>query len=317
MVVACVLVFAAAPRTAGADAGRPSGWHADRATEEIVVGRLLLKYEPQLHEDAVYLATRAPGWWSEIETESAGDVDDPATVYFLGNAGRVATATEMPRWVAGVAHPPRGDIMIARHGPDGAPTDLQTLLRHEMAHVILYRAAGERPLPRWFHEGMAESFTEGISLNRAETLAGAVFGPGIPNLRDLEGAFHSDDGRDASIAYAAARDLVTHLRYHDGSGAQLRQVLTELRLGHGFEASFVRAYDMTLEELVHEWRTGLPGRFIWYAMLAGGGMPFALVLPLVAWAWMRRRRVLRLSWERIEAEDTLVSAGWASGAQVS
>jgi hypothetical protein len=207
--------------------------------------------------------------------------------------------------------------MIARHGPDGAPSDLQTLLRHEMAHVILHRAAGERRLPRWFHEGVAESFTEGISLTRAETLAGAVFGPGVPNMRDLERSFHADNGRDASVAYAAARDLVTHLRYHDGSGAKLRQVLTELRLGHGFEASFVRSYDMALEELVSEWRNGLPGRFVWYAMVAGGGMPFALVLPLVGWAWMRRRKVLRLSWERIEAEDAMVRAGWAPGVTLS
>jgi len=242
--------------------------------------------------------------WSEVETNLKGDVADDLLVTFVSHAGRVAQATGMPRWAAGVANPARGEIIVALHRPDGARSDLQTLVRHEMAHVALHRVVGGRDLPRWFHEGVAESFDNHISLARAEALGGAVFGAGAPNLERLEASFHSVDPAEVSMAYAAARDLVSHLRYRDGHGAEFRQLLSRLEKGHGFEAAFTPAFGgVGLYELVQEWQAGLPGRFIWFALLGGGGMPFFLMGPLLGWAFFRRRQVLAQAWARIEEED--------------
>ncbi len=292
---------------AQATEGEPTGWAVEQATATIRVGRLELRYEPDLHDSAEFLAERAPTWWAEIEADLAGDVDDTLEITFVANAGRVAEASGMPHWAAGVAHPPTGEIIIARHGPDGAPTNLEELLRHEMAHVVLYRAVGGgatgEALPRWFHEGVAESFNGTISFGRAQTLASAVFGPGVPNLEHLEESFHGTDGPQAAVAYAASRDLVEFLRAYDYSGMKLRQVLTELRAGHRFEVAFIRAYGRSLEELVAEWRGGLPGRFIWYPLAASGGLPFILVAPLVAIGWIRRRRAVQRGYRRLELEE--------------
>jgi hypothetical protein len=303
--MAAVVLFTGVVGQARAEHGRPAGWQVERATERATIGRLELRYEPAVAKEAAFLLEHAPRWWVEIERAVAVDLDDTLLVTFVDHAGGVAEASGMPRWVAGVAHPPRGEIMIARHGPNGARTDLANLLKHEMAHVALHRATGGADLPRWFHEGVAESLAGGISFSRAQTLASAVFGPGVPNLENLEASFRETDGPRASVAYAASRDLVTYLRYRDGTGASLKQVLSELRRGTSFEAAFVRAYGVGLHELVAEWREGLPARFVWYSMLASGGLPFALVVPLVAIAWIRRRRVLRRGWERLEREDEL------------
>jgi hypothetical protein len=286
-----------------ADTGRPAGWAMEQATQQVIVGRMVLRYDPDLKDEALWLARQAPEWWSQMETALAGDVDDRLQVTLVDHSGQVAEATGMPRWVAGVAHSPSGEIAIARHAPDGSPTDLDGLLRHEMAHVVLYRATGGVALPRWFSEGVAESFTDEISLWRAQTLASAVFGPGVPPLRELEAALTEPDGQQAAVAYAATRDLVTYLRYRDEVGAKFRQVLAELRRGQPMGAAFTRAYGIGLEELVAEWRADLPGRFVWYPLVASGGLPFFLVGPLVAWAWLRRRRVLRASWERLAREE--------------
>ena len=294
--------------TARADVGAPQGWARASATETIQRGRMQLRYEPALSDEAMKLADTAPLWWSQVERELAGDVDDDLTVVFVRHAGQVAAATGMPTWAAGVAHPPRGEIVIAQHGPDGARTNIEDLLKHEMAHVVLHRATRGVPLPRWFHEGVADSFTGALSFRRAETLAAAVFGPGVPDLERLEGWFHGHDDIEAATAYAAARDLVTHLRYRDGNGSDFRQLLGGLASGLTLDAAFVRAYNRSVNELVSEWRGGLVGRFMWYALVTGGGLPFALVVPLVGWAWVRRRRVLRLAWRRLEQEDELARA---------
>jgi hypothetical protein len=306
LVVALVLVLVAG--VARAERGTPMGWAVDRATEQVVVGRFVLRYEPALEDEALWLAQEAPWWWSDIESALAGDLDDTLYVTFVDHAGRVAEATGMPRWVAGVAHSPSGHIAIARHGPDGGPVDLETLLRHEMAHVALHRATGGVELPRWLHEGVAESFTDRVSLARAKALAGAVFGPGVPNVAGLEAKLRADDPVEVSVAYAAARDLVSFLRTRDVAGAKFRQLLSELRRGYGVEAAFVRAYGLSIDELASTWQAGLPGRFVWYPLASSGGLPFFLVGPLVAWAWLRRRRVLKMSFDRLAREESPVDA---------
>jgi hypothetical protein len=290
---------------ADARTGNPSGWVVQQASEEIVVGRLTLRYEPSLSEEAHRLSKLAPLWWSEMERDMAGDLDDALLINFVTYSGGVATATGMPRWAAGVANPARGEIMIARYAPDGSTTNLSSLLKHEMAHVALHRAVGGAAVPRGFHEGVAEAFSDDVSFARAQTLATAVFGGGVPGAEGLNRAFRDDDPLDVSVAYAAARDLATYLRFHDANGSDFRQLLGGLRLGHNFEYSVVRAYGLGLDELVNTWREGLPGRFVWYALLTGGGMPLALVMPLVGAAWWRRRRVLRRAWARLDREEAL------------
>lgn len=312
LAVGLALVLAIAT-PASASTGRPEGFAVDRASERIALGRATLRYEPELADDAAELAKHIPTWWSEIERPLARDVDDAVTIHFVDHAGRVAEVTGMPRWVAGVARPEAGEIVIARHAPDGTRTDLEQLLKHEMAHVILHRASGGAELPRWFHEGVAESVTGGISLGRAQTLAQAVFGPGVPDLARLEAQFHGDDGPEAAIAYAAARDLVEFLRAHEARtgaspDAALRQAMFELREGRSFDEAMARAFGAPLPELVKTWRDGLPARFVWFPLVANGGLPMALTVPLLFAAWIRRRRVIEAGWARLDAEDDLERA---------
>jgi hypothetical protein len=300
--IALSVALWSAPGSAHAEEGEPAGWATDQATSRIVIGRAILYYEPHLHDEAMELARNIPTWWNEVEQSMADDLDDRMQIWFFDHAGRVAEASGMPKWVAGVAHSSTGEIMIARHGPDGSPTNLESLLKHEMAHVALNRATAGAEVPRWFHEGMAESFEGGISFARSQTLAGAVFGRGVPDFDTLEEMFHGE-GQDVAAAYAASRDFVNFLRDRDGKGEELQQLLRELRNGHAFKASFIRAYGFGLEELGMEWREGLPGRYLWYPLLAGGTLPFALVFPLIFVAWFRKRRLVKAGYARLERED--------------
>jgi hypothetical protein len=291
-------------RPALADEGTPSGWELTTATGQVTYGRVVFRYDPALADEALQLVGYVPGWWSEIEHALAGDLDDSLTITYVSHSGRIAEGTGMPRWAAGVAHSESGEIVIAQHAPDGSRTDLDGLLRHELAHVALHRATGGQPLPRWFHEGIAESFGAGIDLLRSQTLAGAIFGPGVPPLATLEDNFHGTDAIAATVGYAAARDFVNYLRDRDDKdGAELRQVLTEIRHGRSFDAALVKVYGRTLEELDAEWRSGLTGRYAWFPVISSGGLPLAAVTPLILVAAVRRRRLLRAGWERLARED--------------
>ena len=295
-------VWLGAPALALAETGRPVSWDLHEADQELVIGRARLFYEPGLDSAALALADELPGWWSDIEEALGRDLDDSLTIHLVSHAGMVAKATGMPVWVSGVAHPPRGEIAISIHDPDGSRSDLDTLLRHELVHVALYRATGGAALPRWFHEGVAESLANEVDLMRAEALAGAVFGRGVPALERIEAEFHGD-ARQASVAYAAARDFATWLRYHDPDEAHFRQLLSQLHNGREFEQAFADAYGVPLTELDQAWRAGLFGRFVWFPLLGSGSLPLLLIGPVVGFAWIRRRRQLAADWARLEAED--------------
>lgn len=301
-VLTTLLLLFAAPRSALAEHGQPIRWNLDAASEELVVGRALLRYEPGLRDAALDLADELPQWWSDIELTLGRDLADGMTIHLVSHAGMVAKATGMPTWVSGVAHSPSGEIAISMHNPDGSRSELDTLLRHELVHVALHRATGGAEVPRWFHEGVAESLANEVDLMRAEALAGAVFGRGVPQLEHMEAEFHGD-ARQASVAYAAARDFATWLRYHDPDEAHFRQLLSQLRNGREFEQAFVDAYGVPLADLDREWRQGLFGRFVWFPLLGSGSLPFLLIGPAVAFAWVRRRKRLAADWARLEADD--------------
>lgn len=290
--------------------GAPEDWLVELATQTIRNGPIEFRYEPHLEDGAKYLSQQVPSWWSEIEHTIAFDLDDHVVITYVDHAGRVADATEMPQWVAGVAHPSSGEVLIARHGPDGRPTDLAALLRHELTHVALYRATEGATVPRWFNEGLAESLEGNVDLGRVQTLATMVFGSGVPSVEHLEAQFRQPEGARAAEAYAAARDLVNFLRFHDGSGAELRRLLGQLRMGYAFETAFVRSYGVSQSEMVEAWRDGLPVRYFWFPMLAGGGVPMVIVFPLLVAAWLRRHRQRQIAWARLEHEDELLRAGY-------
>ena len=306
-VLAALLVVLLPFGAARAEAGTPAGWDVESATSEVIVGRVVLRYDPSLEAEALAMAQQIPGWWSEIERGMAGDLDDHLTITYVTHSGRIAEATGMPRWAAGVAHSSTGEIMVAEHAPDGSLSDLDNLVRHEMAHVALHRATGGAAVPRWFHEGIAESFADRIDILRVQSLAAAVFGVGVPRLDALEDSFRGDP-QQVTVAYAAARDLVNHIRFRDASGADLRQLLGQLRLGRSFEGAVLSAYGVTLEELEAEWRSGLTGRFSWFPMISSGGMPFFVLGPLFVVAFIRRRRQIRAGWERLDREEALAHA---------
>lgn len=291
-------------RPALAEEGTPAGWELTTATRQVTVGRVVFNFDPSLEDEAMQLAGYVPAWWSEIEQALAGDLDDNLTISYVTHSGRIADATGVPVWAAGVAHSASGEIVIAQHAPDGSRTDLDSLLRHELAHVALHRATGGQPIPRWFHEGIAESFGNGVDLLRSQTLAGAIFGPGVPPLEQLEDNIRGSDPISATIGYAAARDFVNYLRDRDASdGAQVRQLLTQIRFGHSFDAALVKVYGKALVELDSEWRSGLTGRYSWFPVISSGGLPFAVLSPLMVVAMIRRRRVLRAGWDRLNRED--------------
>ena len=145
-------------------------------------------------------------------------------------------AIDMPTWFVGRASG-AGDIIIFPERVSSYPYDsLESVMRHEVVHVALNIRAGGRPLPRWFHEGVAVSIESGWG--SGDRLRLIVAGFSGPPLDDVTRLFASDARPDTTQAYLLAAALVEELRRTHGAafpGRLAARVATGVPFASAFE----------------------------------------------------------------------------------
>lgn len=145
-------------------------------------------------------------------------------------------ALNMPAWFVGRASGDR-DIVIFPGRVSSYPYDsLESVMRHEVVHLALSARAGGRPLPRWFHEGVAVSIESGWGIG--DRLRLIVAGFGGPPLDDVTRLFASDLRPETTHAYLLAAALVDELRRQHGAafpGRVAARVATGVPFTRAFE----------------------------------------------------------------------------------
>jgi len=221
-----------------------------------------------------------------IEVQLVREAADLAAV---APAGRGA-----PVWAVGVAYPDLGVISVAtRRGAQ--LLDAQATLRHELAHIALGAALGERA-PHWLHEGFAYQHSGEWSWERAETLAGMAWLGGIIPLDQLDATFPQAE-LPANRAYAESYDFVGFLSRRgrwddpsdDGDRWPFRRFLRDVGQGKSLDAAAQQAFGKPLHALFDEWRSDLGGRYMMMPVGLLGLLVWVLCAVLLAMAWWRRR----------------------------
>ena len=192
-------------------------------------------------------------------------------------------------WIAGLALLHDDRIIVSLGGQGLLRTSEVT--RHEIAHVAIHALAGQRWLPRWYHEGVAMMVAGEATFDRLKEGIGAgAFG-------QLEGLDSLDDGFggnriSAERAYAVAAGFLRFAVRRTGNPAALadvhRRMALGLDFGPAFTATFGLAPDPLFEIYVHFIGTSSSR---WTAMLTESAI-WSLVSILFVIAmfvgWMRR-----------------------------
>src|ERR671919_1486851 len=166
-------------------------------------------------------ATRRPGVATRVQVTLISE-DDPR-------------AGNMPAWFVGLASGV-SDIIIFPDRVLSYPYDsLESVMRHEVVHLALNARAGGRPLPRWFHEGVAVSIESGWDVG--DRLRLTVAGFSGPPLDDVTRLFASDARPDTTQAYLLAAAFVDELRRAHGAALPGR-VAARVATGVPFASAF-------------------------------------------------------------------------------
>jgi hypothetical protein len=216
-------------------------------------------------------------------------------------------------WVAGYSLSDKGLIVVM---PQRVPTypdsSLEDLLRHEVAHVLIARASGNRPLPRWFHEGMAMIAGGSWGLDDRSHLTLALLVDRPVSLAELEERFAGGQG-EVNRAYAIAGAFVRDLFERYGPGAA-PAILAGVGRGLSFEDAFRAATGTSLAEAESSFWSRQTFWYRWVPILTSSVTLWLLVTFLALWAIRRRGArdaALRRIWDAEEERLRLAAAARA------
>ncbi|HSG48369.1 MAG TPA: hypothetical protein VLA43_11185 [Longimicrobiales bacterium] len=238
----------------------------------------------------------------EMEVVLAGSPED-----FAG-----ATGGQPPHWSAGVALPDRGRIVLpAWSGSALTRRGAAGLLRHEWAHLAVYRGSGGRRAPRWFTEGYAE-WTGGWDRSQAWRLRVLLAVGRAPALDSLTLDWPGDRV-PAESAYLLAASVVEYLVEASGERG-LETLFQRWREAGRFEEALRRTYGLTSGQLEDDWRRWARERYGWLFVMTHSSLAWGLLALLLALTALLRRRHNRERMARLRAREIPETpAYWAPG----
>ena len=197
------------------------------------------------------------------------------------------TGSGFPEWGAAAAFPSTMRIVMhgRRAGSDAG--DPVVVLRHELAHLALAEALGDRP-PRWFDEGYA-SYAAG-EWGREEILATnvALLVRGPFTFDALEDAFAGGTTR-ATAAYALAHRAVAELAALDPNRG-LTLFFARWREGASLDAAIRSSYGITLGAFEDRWRSRTRRKYGMLALAADLTLVAGLISAVVVPVYLARRK---------------------------
>lgn len=213
-----------------------------------------------------------------------------------GIARMAGTERPVKEWVAGLAMSDRGLIVMSARGNEVFhATDVFV---HELAHIYLDSAAGQRRLPRWFHEGFAMLVASEDVASRLKSLMDAAATGSFMAPAELADGFPSD-GPAVHLAYAQSMMFLRFLDRREGVSG-LREVVRQVRIGMPFDLAFEGVYGGTVEDLWSAWERTVNPWSSWVVLLTSAALLWMLISGLFLWAYTRKRgraALKRKAWE--------------------
>lgn len=207
---------------------------------------------------------------------------EPIHVYIYSNVTDLRNTMLLGgrEWAGGHAHPDLGVVLIAVAPGANQFAELEALIPHELAHVMLYRSLGEHyeQQPAWLIEGIASMVELYPNPDYARALEIASVNNTLIPFTDLCASFPADSG-SAFLAYAQSRSFVTYIR--DSFGASGLSRLTGT-YSDGFDCDLgaTKALGSSLNQLDQRWRENVLGQNRTGAAMRNL-LPFFLLLFLV------------------------------------
>ena len=250
--------------------------------------RLLVEGPPSLSAITKRLQT--------INTTRVLSIMSLVGVNLPGNPIRIIVAPEesewaqqAPAWVSGYAISDQHLIVVLPERVISYPYDsLESLLEHELAHILIGRAAGGQSVPRWFNEGLAMVAEHSWDFDDQARLLWALLTDEPTSLTELETLFHQDRATTGH-AYTLSHALVRHFMQEFGSEWPKR-LLASLSQGYTFEIAFARTTSHSLEQAHAQFWDNQSSWSRWIPVATSSGVLWVSIILLALFVFKKQRQ---------------------------
>ena len=208
--------------------------------------------------------------------------------------GAAPDGTLPPPWSEAVAFPAHNIIVLSLRNHIGSPIrNLPEVLAHELSHLALRQAIGDRRVPRWFSEGIAIHQSERSAFHRHWLVFSASRRDGLLPLTEIE--HYPEQVGNVGLAYAQAADF-TSVLLSEGGWLGIRNILRKVADGTSFEDAVQLALGSSLHAMERQWRADMGGRWKLLSLVTSTGAiwGFITALFLTAYLVVKRRKRHRL-----------------------
>ncbi len=211
---------------------------------------------------------------------------------------------QLPDWTHAFAVPRDRLIVLKSPRWDRSRDPFKTTLVHELMHLLLFEAVGNRSLPRWLDEGLALFYSRDSRWETFTALSKAVMTGSLIPLQQIDDVLSYRRSK-AELAYQQSYSAVKYLLTTYDIEA-LRILLKGIRKGQSWDQSFVLATGSTVAQFEREWQqyAEKTHKWLWLSELEIYIWIFILILAFLAVPLVRlrnRRRVAEWdTWSEVE-----------------
>lgn len=269
--------------------------------------------QPDVHSTLEKLATVAEERFQHLcrPIAACDRLTRPIDIWVADDADDFAAAfpdeNPMSEWAAGVAFLGAQRVVLRAHGT--ALFSLMETFDHELAHILHHTFVKDRPLPRWYAEGLAIWQAGESVIERLDAAVKAAASGNLLTFDELTRHFPNEGSRVA-VGYAQSALFVRRLVRHHGVQPVV-QLLQDVSQGGTFDEAFGRRFGKPPGELFEELSDALEDASNPFVFLYDGNFLWGTTTVLFLFvAWMkvrdRRRQMQRLAEseaDRIANED--------------
>jgi len=266
-----------------------------------------LEIEAPRELDAVRnrLQSIPPGRFADI-AEFLGLIDAGPVIQVKLATETSDVARGVAPWISGFAMGESNLIVIFPARSPGYPDNtLEDVLRHEVAHILIWRASAGRPVPRWFDEGLAMEVERGRRFQDQTQLLYQSITGGRTNLEHLDRLFTGGQN-DQTRAYALAGAFIRDLAQEHGPTV-FREILMRVRRGVPFDVAFADVAGVTPSRAESEFWDRQRIWISWVPIIASSTTLWLAITTLALVAiYVRRRRNRKIEdeWAKEEESDS-------------
>lgn len=223
---------------------------------------------------------------SIVQLVGLDDPGEPIQVVLAREAS--AAAQRVGPNIAGYALGRAGLVVIFPGRSPVYPDDsIDDVLRHEVAHVLIDRAVGGHPVPRWYHEGLAMAAEQELGIEDRTRLLYELALSAPVAMSDVDRLFGGEPD-EMSRAYTLAGAFVRDLLAEHGRGLP-RRLHPRLAAGVPFNQAFAETTGIRLDDAERAFWQRQRLWTTWIPFLTSTSALWMVVTLLVLLAIRRRR----------------------------